>query len=164
MNFNTLRSSFVSLTLYIGLPSRYLMQMPLEKSHSVSKSRSSKFLIQHWSLPSLIHYHSIVDEFRSTLEHTDVNKFVQFDFNCDFIKLHFGEKRDRPISYQEFTQVLWVRFIPSIMNNSSGFRIVKKFLVHFYECCWFRSTTRSMRFKLSGNLTRTKVESSHCKI
>ena len=51
---------------------------------------------------------NILDEFRRTLEHTEINKFVKFNFDTDFVRLHFGEKRDRQISYSEFTQVLWV--------------------------------------------------------
>jgi len=48
------------------------------------------------------------DEFRNTLQHTVLNKFVKFNFDTEFVKLHFGAKRDRSISYHEFTQVLWV--------------------------------------------------------
>ncbi|KAF6020616.1 SLC25A12 [Bugula neritina] len=47
------------------------------------------------------------DEFRNTLQHTVLNKFVKFNFDTEFVKLHFGAKRDRSISYHEFTQVLW---------------------------------------------------------
>lgn len=52
----------------------------------------------------------VLEEFRQTLEHTDLNKFVKFNFDTDFVKLHFGNKRERKISYSEFTQVLWVSF------------------------------------------------------
>ena len=54
-------------------------------------------------------YTFLIDEFRQTLEHTELNKFVKFNFDTDFVRLHFGAKRDRRISYSEFTQVLWVR-------------------------------------------------------
>ncbi|XP_067934515.1 electrogenic aspartate/glutamate antiporter SLC25A12, mitochondrial-like isoform X2 [Watersipora subatra] len=46
------------------------------------------------------------DEFRRTLEHTEINKFVKFNFDTDFVRLHFGVNRDRAITYSEFTQVL----------------------------------------------------------
>lgn len=49
-----------------------------------------------------------VEEFKTTLEQSELNKFVKFDFDTDFVKLHFGAKRNRRITYSEFTQVLWV--------------------------------------------------------
>ena len=67
-------------------------------------------------------YTFLIDEFRQTLEHTELNKFVKFNFDTDFVRLHFGAKRDRRISYSEFTQVLWVRlgskFFMSFLDNS----------------------------------------------
>lgn len=54
-------------------------------------------------------FYVFVEEFQSVLQHAEPNKFVPFNFDCEFIKLHFGEKKDRYINYNEFTQVMWVR-------------------------------------------------------
>ncbi|XP_074652163.1 electrogenic aspartate/glutamate antiporter SLC25A12, mitochondrial-like isoform X2 [Tubulanus polymorphus] len=46
------------------------------------------------------------DEFAKILSHTNLHMHVPFDYNSDFIKLHFGSKKDRSIGYAEFTQIL----------------------------------------------------------
>lgn len=93
----------------------------------------------------------LAGEFRSTLEHTDVNKFVPFDFNCDFIKMHFGTKRDRPISYQEFTQVLWVsRYAHSMtwtLYSAGRWRRSSTLHTFLFSCLGVPSGARSAGFQ-----------------
>jgi solute carrier family 25 aspartate/glutamate transporter 12/13 len=48
------------------------------------------------------------DEFEDIIKHTTLNREIPFNFNCDFIKLHFGAKKDRKITYSEFTQLIHV--------------------------------------------------------
>lgn len=36
---------------------------------------------------------------------------IPFDFDCDFVKNHFGKDKQRQINYQEFTQIIHVTFI-----------------------------------------------------
>jgi len=33
---------------------------------------------------------------------------IPFDFDCDFVKNHFGKDKQRQINYQEFTQIIHV--------------------------------------------------------
>ncbi|ELU00422.1 hypothetical protein CAPTEDRAFT_169511 [Capitella teleta] len=47
------------------------------------------------------------DEFERVLKCTTVHQRIPFDFNCDFIQLHFGSKRDKQVNYAEFTQLLY---------------------------------------------------------
>lgn len=46
------------------------------------------------------------DEFEDIIKHTTLNTKISFDFNCEFIKAHFGKDKSRKISYNEFTQLL----------------------------------------------------------
>ncbi|XP_076092098.1 electrogenic aspartate/glutamate antiporter SLC25A13, mitochondrial-like isoform X1 [Mytilus galloprovincialis] len=46
------------------------------------------------------------DEFQDIINHTTLNREIPFDFNCDFIKLHFGKDKDRKVTYSEFTQLI----------------------------------------------------------
>ena len=48
------------------------------------------------------------DEFEDIINHTTLNREIPFNFDCDFIKLHFGTKKDRKITYSEFTQLIHV--------------------------------------------------------
>ncbi|CAH8515630.1 unnamed protein product [Schistosoma turkestanicum] len=46
------------------------------------------------------------DNFKKTLDLTLVNKEFAFNFDCDFINLHFSKDRSRKINYDEFTQII----------------------------------------------------------
>uniref|UniRef100_A0A3Q0KMM7 Putative mitochondrial solute carrier n=1 Tax=Schistosoma mansoni TaxID=6183 RepID=A0A3Q0KMM7_SCHMA len=46
------------------------------------------------------------DNFKKTLDMTLVNKEFTFNFDCDFINLHFSKDRSRKIHYDEFTQII----------------------------------------------------------
>ncbi|XP_041371457.1 calcium-binding mitochondrial carrier protein Aralar2-like [Gigantopelta aegis] len=46
------------------------------------------------------------DEFEDIIKHTTLNRKIPFDFNSDFIKLHFGADKKRRVSYAEFTQLI----------------------------------------------------------
>ncbi|CAH1775700.1 unnamed protein product [Owenia fusiformis] len=46
------------------------------------------------------------DEFQSILMSTTKHQAVPFDFDSNFIQLHFGKAKGRQISYAEFTQLL----------------------------------------------------------
>ena len=49
-----------------------------------------------------------LDEFEDVLSHTTLHYKHPFNFNSDFIKLHFGRKKQRNVSYGEFTQLIHV--------------------------------------------------------
>jgi len=40
------------------------------------------------------------------VEHTLVHMHLPFSFSSDFVRLYFGKKLDRHVSYNEFTQLL----------------------------------------------------------
>ncbi|KAL8561913.1 hypothetical protein ACOMHN_046703 [Nucella lapillus] len=46
------------------------------------------------------------DEFENIITHTTLNKKMPFNFNSEFIQLHFGKDKSRKVSYNEFTQLL----------------------------------------------------------
>ncbi|XP_021341671.1 calcium-binding mitochondrial carrier protein Aralar1-like isoform X1 [Mizuhopecten yessoensis] len=45
-------------------------------------------------------------EFEEIIQHTTLNRKIPFDFDCDFIKLHFGKDKERKVTYPEFTQMI----------------------------------------------------------
>jgi len=46
------------------------------------------------------------DEFENIVSHTTIHERIPFDFESDFVNLHFGRDRKRQVSYAEFTQLL----------------------------------------------------------
>ncbi|CAH8548330.1 unnamed protein product [Dicrocoelium dendriticum] len=46
------------------------------------------------------------DDFREVLESTLPNVSIPFDFDCDFVSLHFGKDRKRQVSSEDFTQLI----------------------------------------------------------
>jgi solute carrier family 25 aspartate/glutamate transporter 12/13 len=62
---------------------------------------------------SKIYYLSILkseiknkENFKEIIEHTQLNQVLPFDFDCEFIKNHFGKDRQRQVRYLEFSQIL----------------------------------------------------------
>ncbi|PAA90480.1 hypothetical protein BOX15_Mlig029914g1, partial [Macrostomum lignano] len=45
-------------------------------------------------------------EFKSVITVTTLHRQYPFNFDCDFIDLHFGKARDQIVSYEEFTQLI----------------------------------------------------------
>lgn len=52
----------------------------------------------------------IAGEFEDIIKHTTLNREIPFNFNSEFISLHFGKDKQRKITYSEFTQLIHVRF------------------------------------------------------
>ncbi|GAA48543.1 calcium-binding mitochondrial carrier protein Aralar1 [Clonorchis sinensis] len=46
------------------------------------------------------------EDFKEVFQLTSPYARIPFNFDCDFINLHFGKDRSRNISYQDFTQVI----------------------------------------------------------
>ncbi|BFZ22432.1 hypothetical protein BsWGS_25470 [Bradybaena similaris] len=46
------------------------------------------------------------DEFEDILKHTTLNQIIPFNFETDFIRLHFGKDKSRKVTYAEFTQLI----------------------------------------------------------
>ncbi|XP_023225510.1 calcium-binding mitochondrial carrier protein Aralar1-like [Centruroides sculpturatus] len=46
------------------------------------------------------------DEFEEIIKHTTLHEKIPFNFNSEFMRLHFGEERSRLVSYVEFSQLL----------------------------------------------------------
>ncbi|TPP67721.1 Calcium-binding mitochondrial carrier protein Aralar1, partial [Fasciola gigantica] len=45
-------------------------------------------------------------DFQNVIKLTTPYASVPFDFNCDFVNLHFGQDKSRKITYTEFTQII----------------------------------------------------------
>ena len=65
--------------------------------------------------------HFISDEFKDLVLHTTLTERIPFNFDCDFIKLHFGDDRLRRISYNEFSQLIHVSMKFTIILPSLSF-------------------------------------------
>ncbi|XP_055859590.1 electrogenic aspartate/glutamate antiporter SLC25A13, mitochondrial-like isoform X2 [Biomphalaria glabrata] len=46
------------------------------------------------------------DEFQDIIKHTTLHQFIPFDFDSEFIKLHFGKDKSRKVTYTDFTQLI----------------------------------------------------------
>ncbi|CAD5119751.1 DgyrCDS8346 [Dimorphilus gyrociliatus] len=46
------------------------------------------------------------DEFKDVISHTTIHKRIPFDFDSEFIRLHFGTDKKRNVSFSEFSQLL----------------------------------------------------------
>ncbi|GFR64060.1 calcium-binding mitochondrial carrier protein Aralar1, partial [Elysia marginata] len=46
------------------------------------------------------------DEFEDLIKHTTLHAHIPFNFESEFIKLHFGRDKSRKVTYQEFTQLI----------------------------------------------------------
>ncbi|XP_071826693.1 electrogenic aspartate/glutamate antiporter SLC25A13, mitochondrial-like isoform X1 [Apostichopus japonicus] len=46
------------------------------------------------------------DEFKGVYSATEVHKEIPFNFDCRFVRLHFGQNKKKELSYEEFTQFL----------------------------------------------------------
>ncbi|XP_005095774.2 calcium-binding mitochondrial carrier protein Aralar2 [Aplysia californica] len=46
------------------------------------------------------------DEFEDIIKHTTLNAKIPFNFESDFIRLHFGKDKSRKVTYPEFTQLI----------------------------------------------------------
>lgn len=46
------------------------------------------------------------ESFKEIMSHTQLHQTIPFDFNCDFVSMHFGKDRQKQISYQEFSQMI----------------------------------------------------------
>lgn len=60
---------------------------------------------------SLVIAHScftLAENVRDIFSQTTVHHHIPFNWDCEFIRLHFGHERDKNLSYTEFTQFLQV--------------------------------------------------------
>lgn len=48
------------------------------------------------------------DEFVNIIKHTTLHSKIPFNFDGDFLQLHFGKEKNRKVSYAEFTQLIHV--------------------------------------------------------
>lgn len=74
------------------------------------------------------------DEFQDILKHTTLYQSIPFNFESEFIRLHFGKDKSRKVSYSEFTQLIhdfheehaWQAFRGRDKNNN-GYISAKDF-------------------------------------
>lgn len=48
---------------------------------------------------------------KQVFNQTTIHQRIPFNWDCEFIRLHFGTQRDKQLSYGEFTQFLLVGFM-----------------------------------------------------
>ena len=61
------------------------------------------------------------NDFQYIISATKQFKEFPFNFNSDFITAHFGAKRERQITYKEFTQILLGKYKTTIKKSFSKF-------------------------------------------
>lgn len=74
------------------------------------------------------------DEFKSLISHTTLHKKMPFNFESEFMNLHFGKDKSRKVTYPEFTQLIhdfheehaWQAFRSRDKNNN-GYISAKDF-------------------------------------
>lgn len=62
-------------------------------------------------LSSLAHVSTLAENVRDIFSQTTVHHHIPFNWDCEFIRLHFGNQRNKNLSYTEFTQFLQVHFL-----------------------------------------------------
>ena len=56
----------------------------------------------------LYQFSFFVDEFKQVVQSCTTFKKFPFDFDNDFVNAYFGEKKDQPLSYTDFTHFMRV--------------------------------------------------------
>lgn len=54
------------------------------------------------------------DEVQNIFSQTDCHQQIPFNWESDFVKLHFGQSREKTLNYFEFTQFLQVSSVSLI--------------------------------------------------
>ncbi|KAF8571075.1 hypothetical protein P879_04870 [Paragonimus westermani] len=54
--------------------------------------------------------HISFEDFEEVFRLTTPHRSIPFDFDCDFINLHFGKKKSRQLNYHDFTQIIHIHF------------------------------------------------------
>lgn len=54
---------------------------------------------------------SSAEDVKQVFNQTTIHQHIPFNWDCEFIQLHFGIQRDKQLSYGEFTQFLLVGFV-----------------------------------------------------
>ena len=52
--------------------------------------------------------HTLSENVRDIFSQTTVHHHIPFNWDCEFIRLHFGHERNKNLTYTEFTQFLQV--------------------------------------------------------
>lgn len=94
------------------------------------------------------------NEFKSVLEKTTCNKTIPYDMDSDFIKMYFGKKKERKITYLEFTQ-----FLHDFMDDHAriGFQCKDTEGKGFITASDFTEIMTSMKGDLMSNTLRDNL-------
>ncbi|CAF3325228.1 unnamed protein product [Rotaria socialis] len=105
------------------------------------------------------------DDFQYVISATKQFKEFPFNFDSDFVRMHFGEKRQRQITYKEFTQILLdfideqtIQTFCKLDNTNLGYISLKNFEIILkelrqYQLSEFISTHLQDIVKLSSSAT-----------
>lgn len=100
---------------------------------------------------------------------TTVHHHIPFNWNCEFIRLHFGHDRKKHLNYLEFTQFLqvyWVPFMLSFLCFTFPFSTccvtltIFTLFTHCLAMSFFRSCSWSMHARHLPKRTKARMVSS----
>ncbi len=98
---------------------------------------------------------------RDIFSQTTVHHHIPFNWDCEFIRLHFGHDSKKHLSYLEFTQFLQVR--RSYSHADLFFRFVfylTIFTLSLVVSCFLRSCSWSMHARRLPRRTKGRMASS----
>lgn len=76
----------------------------------------------------------VAENVRDIFSQTTVHHHIPFNWDCEFIRLHFGHERNKNLSYTEFTQFLQV---PNHTITMTTFSEVVQNSIHLSGLRWF---------------------------
>jgi hypothetical protein len=82
-------------------------------------------------------------EFEQIIKQTTLQKQIPFNLDGQFVRLYFGEKKDRVVTYTEFSQFI---------------HVIKYLFIYFRTCSikmLTRISTKNMNAKPSADMTLT---------
>lgn len=96
---------------------------------------------------------------RDIFSQTTVHHHIPFNWDCEFIRLHFGNDRKKQLSYLEFTQFLQVQQIRVLCNVTSStiFTSLRCLVCFVFVFCLFRSCSWSMHVRRSPRKIKRRM-------
>lgn len=83
--------------------------LPTSLCHTHNCVVALKLLLTDWYIYYFI---CAAEDVRDIFSQTTVHHHIPFNWDCEFIRLHFGHDRKKRLSYVEFTQFLQVSRLP----------------------------------------------------
>lgn len=115
-----------------------------------------------WTIFMLI---CAAENVRDIFGQTTVHHHIPFNWDCEFIRLHFGHDNKKHLSYLEFTQFLQVRWSHTHTHQSWVFHVLTKTKLCLQSALWchvlfFRSCSWNMHARRLPRRTKGRMVSS----